>query len=341
MNENLKQPATAIGIGNVVIDRLITLPQAEILALGYPEKSMSLIDDKTADEIARKFVWRNNMAGGSVGNSLATIAALTRVFVDANAARQVQFHGVATDDAGATTFEQSFGETGGQAILHKIKQSHTGQCFCFVDDDHGDRTMLANLGSNLFFHHDKLQAETLATSRLIFLEGYIFDSQDSKAAFEKIVTSKPRGQQIALTLSDHFCVMRHGADFLALIKQGVDIVFANEAEILALTKTSDFNTAISVATKLAPIIVITRSEKGVVVLQQGKDMLVVPGEKNIKVLDATGAGDQLAGGFLFGLLQHWPMEKSASLGCHLAAAIIQRWGARLPIDRTLLADYMK
>ncbi len=333
---------TVVGIGNVVIDRSFTLKRDAILALGYPEKTMSLIDDATADKISKQFAWQESTAGGSVGNSLATISALTHLFFGMGQAATVQFHGVASEDEGANIFEKSFASNGGRAVLHKINESHTGQCFCLIDEQGGDRTMLANLGSNLRFHLSLLDEANIAKSQLVFLEGYIFDSPDSKSAFNAIVKNKKAAQQrIALTLSDHFCVLRHGADFLTLIKQGVDIVFANEAEILSLTKTDDIDKAITAAKDLAPLVLITRAEKGVVILQKGKSPLTIAGEKNIKVLDATGAGDQLAGGFLFGLMSEWPLDVAAQLGCHLAASIIQQWGARLDITPPLIRDFIK
>ncbi|MGI9461446.1 MAG: adenosine kinase [Alphaproteobacteria bacterium] len=332
--------ANMIGIGNVVIDRSATLSRDVILALGYPEKATSLIDDDVAVMISQKFSWDNSSAGGSVGNTMATVAALTKIFGGTTVASSIEFHGMASHDHAAMVFEDSFAEHGGKARLYKIDKSHTGQCFCLIDETSGERTMLANLGSNIYFHTKYLDGDYLAKTHLLFLEGYLFDNHDSKTAFTNIVKNKTLEQKIALTLSDHFCVNRHGTDFLALIKQGIDIVFANEAEIIALTNSDDFEAALLVAKDLAPLVIITRSEKGVMILEKEKSPLTISAKKNIKVIDATGAGDQLAGGFLFGYHYGWSHEKSARLGCHLAATIIGQVGARLAIDKNMVSDFL-
>ncbi|MCX8516252.1 MAG: adenosine kinase [Alphaproteobacteria bacterium] len=341
-----------MGIGNVILDKQLTLSQADIIkrvvSMGFAENSMNLINNNTANNIAGLFQWQSQSSGGSVANSMASVAALTRVFNGAAAARQVIFHGLASKDAAAQQFTQSFAESGGtaQLVYHQWEKpaadnnpAPTGQCFCFVNKDNGERTMLTNLGSNIFFHLKALDQIALAKSTMIFLEGYLFDSQESKDAFTQLVRQKNNGQKICLTLSDQFCVTRHGADFLQLINHGIDVVFANEAEIMALFHAPDFNQALAQAAQLAPLVVVTRSEKGVVLCGRNQPSLTIAAEPNIKVKDTTGAGDQLAAGVIYGLAEGWPLERSARLGCFLAAQIITRWGARLPIDHNMLSSF--
>jgi sugar/nucleoside kinase (ribokinase family) len=212
----------------------------------------------------------------------------------------------------------------------------TARCLVFVTED-AQRTMQTYLGACVDFGPDDVAAETIAASRIVYLEGYLWDKAQAKEAFRKAARlARAAGARVALSLSDAFCVDRHRAEFHALIEEGVDIVLANESEIRSLWQVEEFDDAIAACrARDGRIWAVTRSEKGSVVIGNG-GCDRVPAEKVSRLVDTTGAGDLYAAGFLFGLAQDWPLPECARIGHICAAEVISHYGARPEISLKVL-----
>jgi sugar/nucleoside kinase (ribokinase family) len=318
-----------LGIGNAIFDVLVQTDEAFLKLHGMTKGGMALIDEARAIAIYQDMGPAMEMSGGSAANTIVGIANLGARAAYVGKVRDDQIGRLYTHDirAAGVSFET-------RPALHGPA---TGCSYILVTPD-GERTMNTYLGAAQELMADDIDAAEVAASSVIYLEGYLWDPQNAKEAFVKASTiAHQAGRQVALTLSDSFCVDRYRGEFLDLMRNGtVDLIFANEAELHSLYQTADFDTALKqlrVDTKLG---VVTRSEKGCVVA--AKDgVSAVPAFPIEKMVDTTGAGDLFAAGFLFGLVRGATHENAGRLGALAAAEVIQHIGARPQVSLKELA----
>jgi len=319
-----------LGIGNAIFDVLVQTDEGFLAAHGMTKGGMSLIDEARAAEIYRDMGPAVEMSGGSAANTIVGLANLGARTAYVGKVRDDQIGRLYTHDirAAGVAFETRPAADG----------PATGCSYILVTPD-GERTMNTYLGAAQELMPDDIDAAQIAASSIIYLEGYLWDPKSAKDAFVKAATiAHDAGRQVALTLSDSFCVDRYRGEFLELMRGGtVDLVFANEAELHSLYQTSDFDTALAQLRVDAKLGVVTRSEKGCVVV--AKDgVSAVPAFPIDKMVDTTGAGDLFAAGFLFGLVRGAGHEKAGRLGALAAAEVIQHIGARPQTSLKELAE---
>ena len=309
-----------LGIGNAIVDILARTDDGFLAAHGMAKGSMSLIDEARATAIYQAMGPAVEISGGSAANTIVGVADFGARGAFVGKVKSDQLGGVFSHDirAAKVAFETRAAADG----------PATACSYILVTPD-GERTMNTYLGAAQNLHPNDIDAGQIAASAITYLEGYLWDPKDAKDAFVKAASAAHAAKRrVALTLSDAFCVGRYRGEFLDLMrKRIVDLVFANEAELASLYETPDFDAALAQFRKDVAIGVVTRSEKGcVVVSKDGVEAVAAfPVEK---VIDTTGAGDLFASGFLFGLVCEFPMTKAAQLGALAAAEVIQHLGAR-------------
>jgi len=309
-----------VGIGNAIVDIIGRCDDAFLARHGCAKGSMQLVDAAAVSKLYADMGPGVEISGGSVANTTVGVASLggKAGFIGKTAADQ--FGQVFAHDirAAGVTFSTPAAPAGSEP---------TGRSLILVTPD-GQRTMNTFLGVSPEVGADEVDADLIASARVVYLEGYLFDRPQAKAAFRQAAgIATKAGRQVALSLSDAFCVDRHRAEFLELIRSSVDILFANEAEVTSLYETSSFDEAarrVQADTKLAAL---TRSEKGSVILGRGSS-ISVPAEPIAEVVDTTGAGDLYAAGFLYGIATGRDLETAGRLGSLAAAEIISHIGAR-------------
>lgn len=307
------------GIGSAIVDIIGRCDDAFLQKFGKTKGAMQLVD---TDEIGRIYAAMGpavEVSGGSVANTIAGIASF-----GGNAA----FIGNVADDEFGRIFTHDIRSIGVTFNATPVSgRTPTSRSLILVTPD-GERTMNTYLGISTEFEKDQIDVELISKSAVLYLEGYLFDRDDAKQAFrEAAAIAKAHGTKVALTLSDSFCVDRHRAEFLNLIRSGVDILFANESEITSLYQTPDFDSAAANINRDTSLAVLTRSEKGSLILE-GNDRVEIAVEPVEKVVDATGAGDLYAAGFLYGYTRALPNAISGRLASIAAAEIISHIGAR-------------
>ncbi|HEV7636381.1 MAG TPA: adenosine kinase [Bradyrhizobium sp.] len=309
-----------LGIGNAIFDVLVKTDEHFLAAHGLTKGGMALIDEARAASIYQDMGPAVEMSGGSAANTIVGVANLGARAAYVGKVRDDQIGRLYTHDirAAGVAFETRPASDG----------PATGCSYILVTSD-GERTMNTYLGAAQELMPDDIDAAQIAASAIIYLEGYLWDPKNAKDAFVKASTiAHGAGRRVALTLSDAFCVDRYRGEFLDLMRNGtVDLVFANEAELKSLYQTADFDTALKQWRADAKLGVVTRSEKGCVVVSKD-DVLAVPAFPIEKMVDTTGAGDLFAAGFLFGLVRGAGHENAGRLGALAAAEIIQHIGAR-------------
>ena len=319
-----------LGIGNAIFDVLVQTDEGFLAAHGMTKGGMSLIDEARAASIYRDMGPAVEMSGGSAANTIVGVANLGARAAYVGKVKDDQIGRLYTHDirAAGVTFETRPAADG----------PATGCSYILVTPD-GERTMNTYLGAAQELSVADIDAAQIAASALVYLEGYLWDPKNAKEAFVKAATiAHQAGRQVALTLSDSFCVDRYRGEFLDLMRNGtVDLVFANEAELHSLYQTSDFETALRQLRSDARLAVVTRSEKGCVVAARDC-VTAVPAYPVEKVVDTTGAGDLFAAGFLFALARGAAHEKAGRLGALAAAEIIQHIGARPQVSLKELAQ---
>ena len=235
------------------------------------------------------------------------------------------FIGKVSDDELGNKYEEGLKKENVRYIYSKKKEKlPTGTCLILITPD-SERTMCTFLGTAGQISDEDIKIESIKKSELIFLEGYLWDEGGPKKAFDKAIKY---GKKIAMTLSDQFCVDRHKTHFLDLVKNKLDITFANEGEIMSLIETQDFNDVIKFAKETKKCLIITRGEKGAISIKNN-NVTEIRAQKNLKILDLTGAGDLFAAGYLDGLINNLPQDECLKKGTQLSAMIIQQIGARL------------
>lgn len=313
-----------IAIGNAIVDVMAPCDDAEIETLGLAKGGMTLIDTDRARELYDAMGPAREISGGSAANTLAGLAAL---------GAKCAFIGQVADDQLGEVFAHDI-RAGGIAFdtAARAEEPPTARCLIFVTPD-GQRTMNTFLGASQFLPAEALDDATIAAASVLYLEGYLWDPEEPRKAMRRaIAAARNAGRKVAFTLSDAFVISRHGDDFRALIADGqIDILFANEHELAALTGVEDFHAGIERLAAKVPTVVVTRSENGAHAISQGEHAQV-PAEPIAKVVDTTGAGDLFAAGFLFGHVRGRPLVECLTLGAVCAAEIISHYGARPEAD---------
>jgi sugar/nucleoside kinase (ribokinase family) len=309
-----------LGIGNAIVDVIARADDAFLVTHGMRKGSMQLIDQARAAAIYDAMGPAKEISGGSAANTIVGVASLgaSAAFVGkikADELGTIFAHDIRASGVSFTTPPASGGPS-------------TGRCYVLVTPD-GERTMNTYLGAAQDLHPNDIEPEAVAAARITYLEGYLWDPPRAKEAFLKAASiAHAAEREVALTLSDAFCVDRYRAEFLDLIRAGtVDVLFANERELHSLYQTPDFDTAVSAIRGDAKLAAVTRSEKGCVVLTRS-ETVAVPASPIERLIDATGAGDLFAAGFLVGRSRGFDHRASAQLGALAAAEVIQHIGAR-------------
>jgi sugar/nucleoside kinase (ribokinase family) len=319
-----------LGIGNAIFDVLVQTDEGFLAAHGMTKGGMALIDEISATSIYRDMGPATEMSGGSAANTIVGVANLGARAAYVGKVRDDQIGRLYTHDirAAGVAFETRPASDG----------PATGCCYILVTPD-GERTMNTYLGAAQELMPDDIDAAQVAASAIIYLEGYLWDPKNAKDAFVKAAAiAHDAGRQVALTLSDSFCVDRYRGEFLDLMRRGtVDLVFANEAELHSLYQTSDFDTALTQWRSDTKLGVVTRGEKGCLVASYD-GVIAVPAFPVDKIVDTTGAGDLFAAGFLFGLVRGAGYENAGRLGALAAAEVIQHIGARPQVSLKELAQ---
>lgn len=318
-----------IGIGNAIVDVLAIADDAFLAGLGIEKDAMQLIEEPRAQQLTG--LARNPVitSGGSGANTVAGLASF---------GASAGYIGKIAEDELGHQFMREMMATGVPFHTRPLTDGPaTARSIIFVTDD-GHRSMNTFLGASVLFSKDDVDVQMIRDSAILYLEGYLFDKEEAKAAFVHAAeTAKAAGRKVAVTLSDSFCVDRHRASFRQLVKGYADIVFANEAELLSLYETSDFDAALTALQADCAVAAVTRSAKGSVVLGDGAP-IAIPAEPVTKVVDTTGAGDQYAAGFLFGIARGLPLATCAHLGHIAAAEVISHFGPRPEQSYKALAE---
>jgi sugar/nucleoside kinase (ribokinase family) len=309
-----------LGIGNAIVDVLARAEEDFLLAQGMRKGGMALIDEARAQAIYNAMGPATEKSGGSAANTIVGVAGF---------GARAAFVGKVKADGLGHAFSHDIRAAGVNFTTGPASDGpSTGRCYVLVTPD-GERTMNTYLGAAQDLHPADIDADAIASSAIIYLEGYLWDPKNAKDAFLKAAKiAHEAGRKVALTLSDAFCVDRWRDEFLQLMRsRTVDLIFSNEAELQSLYQTADFNSAVTALRADIDVAVVTRSEKGCVVL--GPDGAeAVPAFPVERVVDTTGAGDLFAAGFLVGLARGADDRICGRLGALAAAEVIQHLGAR-------------
>ena len=319
-----------LGIGNAIFDVLVQTDEGFLNRHGMAKGGMALIDEARATAIYQDMGPATEMSGGSAANTIVGVA---------NLGARAAYVGKVKDDQIGRLYSHDI-RAAGVAFGTKPASDGpaTGCSYILVTPD-GERTMNTYLGAAQDLTPADIDAAEIAASHIVYLEGYLWDPKNAKEAFVKAATiAHGAGRQVALTLSDSFCVDRYRDEFLDLMRKGtVDLIFANEAELHALYQTSDFDTALKQLRDDTKLGVVTRSEKGCVVASKD-GVVAAPAFPIGRLVDTTGAGDLFAAGFLFGLVRNAGYENAGRLGALAAAEVIQHIGARPQVSLKELAQ---
>ena len=323
------QDHDVVGIGNAIVDIIGRCDDAFLAEHDRTKGSMQLVDAPVISKLYDAMGPAVEISGGSVANTMAGIASF---------GGRAGFIGKTAQDQFGAVFAHDIRSVGVTFTTPPAAQGSdpTGCCLILVTPD-GQRTMNTFLGVSPQLGGGEIDAALIRSARIVYLEGYLFDRPEAKAAFrEAAVIAAKAGRQVALSLSDSFCVDRHRAEFMGLIKNSVDILFANEAEITSLYQTTSFDEAARRAQADTKLAAITRSEKGSVILGDGQSVEIAAAPV-AKVVDTTGAGDLYAAGFLLGVARGLDLETAGRLGSLAAAEIISHIGARPEVSLAELA----
>ena len=316
-------------IGNAIVDVLSRCQEAEIDRLGLVRGAMTLIDAERAQALYEAMVPAVEASGGSAGNTAAGIASLGGSAAYIGKVRDDQFGGVFDHDirASGVSFDTPPATDG----------PPTARCLIFITPD-GQRTMNTYLGACVNLTPDDIAPAVIAAAQITYMEGYLWDPPQAKQAFLKAAdVAHDHGRQVSLTLSDPFCVERYRASFRELIRDHIDILFANEEEIKSLYQVDSFDDALELVRHDCEVAALTRSEKGSVIVG-GDAVHVIDAAPVAAVVDTTGAGDLYAAGFLFGLTHDYDLPRCAHVASLAAAEVISHIGPRPDV---VLADYVR
>jgi len=318
-----------LGISNAIVDVLAHVDEEFLARIGAPRGSMTLIDEARAHEIYAMMGPATEMSGGSVANSVAGFA---------NLGAAAAYIGRVKADQLGEIFVHDMQSLGVDIRLQPASGgSPTARCHVLIDQE-GQRTMQTYLGACTELSVSDVTVDTVGSPRVILIEGYVWDIAEGPAlAAEAMRIAKTTGSKVALSLSDSFCVERHRDAFHDAVRDGVDIVVADEDEVNELLQSEDFEETTRQLAGYDNLFAITRSEKGSVILHDGQ-VIEQPATTVETIVDTTGAGDAYTAGFLFGYAQEKPLQECAKLGTFCATRVIQQVGAR--IERGLLDSYI-
>ena len=305
-----------LGIGNAIVDVLCKVSDEFLVEHSLTKSTMKLIDEGEFKKLLTSLKIEETISGGSVANSIVGLSQL---------GNQVGFIGKVSDDELGQKYENGLKKEKVK-YLYKKKQEEipTGSCLILITPD-SERTMCTFLGTAGKINDNDIKEEDIKNSEMVFLEGYLWDEGDPKKAFDKAIV---HSKKAAMSLSDLFCVERHKPHFLELVKNKLDIIFANEQEILSLIDAKTFEEAVSFSKEIKKNMVITRGEKGAVSIN--KDQVVeVNAQFNLNIKDLTGAGDLFAAGYLHGVINQLNVKECLIKGTELSSKIIQKIGARI------------
>ena len=313
-----------VAIGNAIVDVIARADEAFVAGEGVAKGSMRLIDTETAKGLYDRMGPGIEASGGSAANTVAGIAAL---------GGRCGFIGQVADDQLGKVFAHDIRAQGVEfRTAARPAEPPTARCLILVTED-GQRTMNTFLGASQYLPAEALDRDLIASAAILYLEGYLWDPEQPRAAMRAgIDIARAAGRKVAFTLSDAFCIERHRGDFQSLIDGGlIDILFANETEILSLTQIDAFDDAVAKVAAKVPLLVVTRGEHGAIAVQGG-ERVAVPAEPVARVVDTTGAGDLFAAGFLAGQAQGRPVVDCLTMGAVAAAEVISHFGARTQAD---------
>ena len=306
-----------LGIGNAIVDVICKVSENFITQNGLQKGSMKLIfEEKEFQKLLLNLKIEKTISGGSVANSIVGLSQLKN---------DVGFVGKISDDIFGNKYEKGLKEENVKFFYFKRKESlPTGTCLILVTPD-SERTMCTFLGVAGKINENDIDSKVISDADLIFLEGYLWDEGEPQKAFEKAINNS---RKTAMSLSDKFCVERHRSHFIDLVKNKLDIIFANEDEMISLTQSQNFNEVVDYVKQIKKNFIITRGEKGAISINNGK-IFEVGIKKNLKILDLTGAGDLFAAGFLHGYINNFTQSECLEKGTELSSKVIQQFGARL------------
>ena len=306
-----------LGVGNAIVDVICKVDDNFIIQNNLTKGTMKLFfDEKEFNNLFINLKIEKTISGGSVANSMVGISQL---------GDEVGFIGKVSDDEFGSKYEEGLKKEKVNYLYSKKKESlPTGTCLILVTPD-SERTMCTFLGIAGKINENDIEIVSVKESEIVFLEGYLWDEGEPKKAFDKAIH---HANKVAMSLSDQFCVERHKSHFLNLVKNKLDITFANEQEITSLIKAKKFAEVIDFSKQLNKLIVITRGEKGSVAIN-GDEIFENDIQKNLKIVDLTGAGDLFAAGFLHGYINKLSMKECLKKGTEMSSKIIQKIGARI------------
>ncbi len=309
-----------LGIGNAIVDVICKVDDNFITQNSLTKGTMKLIfDENEFKKLLTNLKIEKTVSGGSVANSIVGISQL---------GNKVGFIGKVSDDELGSKYEEGLKNENVEYFYSKKKEElPTGTCLILVTPD-SERTMCTFLGTAGRINENDVNIDAIKRSEIIFLEGYLWDEGEPKKAFDKAINS---ANKVAMSLSDQFCVDRHKPHFLDLVKNKLDITFANEQEIISLIDAKTFDEVIDFSKKLKKLLVITRGEKGAIAIN-GDEVAECGVKKDLKIIDLTGAGDLFAAGFLHGYVNNLPLGQSLEKGTEMSSKVIQQIGARLKIN---------
>ena len=306
-----------LGIGNAIVDVICKVDEDFLDKNKLTKSTMKLIfDEKEFKNLLSNLKIEKTVSGGSVANSVVGLSQL---------GNKVGFIGKVCDDELGAKYEEGLKNENVEYFYSKKKEElPTGTCLILVTPD-SERTMCTFLGTAGKINENDVNSDIITSSEVILLEGYLWDEGDPKKAFDKAISS---AKKVAMSLSDQFCVDRHKPHFLDLVKNKLDITFANEQEILSLIDAKSFDDVINFGKELGKIIVVTRGDKGAIAIK-GNEVSECGIQEGLKVVDLTGAGDLFAAGFLHGYINNLSLNDSLEKGTEMSAKVIQQIGARL------------
>ena len=305
-----------LGIGNAIVDVICKVEDKFITQNNLTKSTMKLVDEAELKKLLSSLKIEETVSGGSVANSIVGLSQL---------GNKVGFIGKVSDDDLGNKYEEGLKKENVKYFYSKKKESMpTGTCLILVTPD-SERTMVTFLGTAGKINENDIDGSAVKNCEILFLEGYLWDEGEPKKAFEKAINNS---NKVAMSLSDLFCVERHKPHFLELVKNKLDITFANEQEIMSLIDVKKFDDVINFAKEINKLIVITRGDKGAIAINKDEIVECVA-KKNLKIKDLTGAGDLFAGGFLHGLINNKTTKESLETGTEMSSKVIQIIGARL------------
>ena len=306
-----------LGIGNAIVDVICKVDDNFIIKNNLTKSTMKLFfDENEFKNLLTNLKIEKTVSGGSVANSIVGLSQL---------GDKVGFIGKVSDDEFGSKYEDGLKKENVKFFYSKKKEElPTGTCLILVTPD-SERTMCTFLGTAGKINENDLSSDAIKNSEIIFLEGYLWDEGEPKKAFDKAIKN---ANKVAMSLSDLFCVDRHKPHFFNLVKNKLDITFANEQEITSLIEAKNFDEVINFSKQLNKLMIVTRGEKGAVAVN-GEEIIETDVQKNLKIVDLTGAGDLFAAGFLHGYINKLSIRESLDKGTEMSSKIIQQIGARL------------